>query len=824
LTYSFHETIHSSSPSGKFQKPKYMNRVSEKYFFLVGVWALMLFSSGINAQKKYTLSGHLKNAGNGEDMVGATVYVVELNSGTAANVYGFYSLTLEEGTYTIRFQSIGFQSLEQKVVLNKNTTLDLELAENAEALKELVVEGEKKDVNVSGMQMSVQKMDMKTIQKMPAFMGEADVVKSIQQLPGISTVGEGASGFNVRGGGVGQNLVLLDEAPVYNSSHLLGFFSVFNPDAVKDVTLIKGGIPANYGGRIASILDVRMKEGNSKELTAQGGVGSVFSRLAIEGPIVKDKSSFIIAGRRSYADILARPFVDILQDGGALNFYDLTVKTNYVVNNNNRLFLSAYLGRDNFKFDERQGFNWGNQTATLRWNHLFNERLFSNFTLLYSNYDYELAFGEDDLDKFEWNSQIKTFDLKPEFTYFLNPKNKIIFGGEALFYEFEPANAVGVSNGERSVISLDNKRALEASIYLGNEQELTTRLSAQYGLRYSNYVLLGAPTTYYLYDNSTEAGKRKEVTETKVADDFESIQTYDNFEPRVSIKYQLNERNSIKTSYNRTVQYVHLVSNTTASNPLDVWTPSTNNIKPQRGQQIALGWFKNFGKVQQFEGAAEIYYRKTTDQIDYIDGADLLINEFIEGDLLSGKGRAYGFELYLKKNAGKLNGWISYTLARTELQVDGINNGDWYPTRYDQLHGISITSIYELNNRWAFSANFTYKSGTPTTFPNGRYQIQGYTVPYIDGNSRNNFRIPSYHRLDLSATLYGKKERKGKIRKNEDFWVFSIYNVYNRRNPFSIYFAQQDERVVNGALTETLAKQVSIIGSLIPAVSYNFKF
>jgi hypothetical protein len=784
---------------------------------------LLCCSSLLFAQEKFTLSGQLKNAGNGEDMVGATVYVVELNSGTAANVYGFYSLTLKAGTYTIRFQSIGFETIEKTVVLDKNTTLNLELREDAELLKEVVVESEKKNVNVSGMQMSVQKMDMKTIQKMPAFMGEADVVKSIQQLPGVTTVGEGASGFNVRGGSVGQNLVLLDEAPVYNSSHLLGFFSVFNPDAVKDVTLIKGGIPARYGGRIASILDVRMKEGNSKELAVQGGIGSVFSRLAIEGPIVKDKSSFIIAGRRSYADILARPFVETLQEGGALNFYDLTVKTNYVLNQNNRLFLSAYLGRDNFKFDERQGFNWGNQTATLRWNHLFSEKLFSNFTLLYSNYDYELAFGDDDLDKFEWNSQIKTFDLKPEFTYFLNPSNKITFGGEALLYEFEPANAVGVSNGERSEISLDKKRAMEASLYVGNEQELTTRLSVQYGIRYSSYALMGAPTTYYFYDDAP-AGERRSVSDTKVADDFESIQTYDNFEPRLSVKYQLNERNSIKSSYNRTVQYIHLVSNTTASNPLDVWTPSTNNIEPQSGEQYAVGWFKNFGSSQQFESATEVYYRSTQDQIDYIDGADLLINEYIEGDLLSGKGRAYGFELYIKKNSGKLNGWISYTLARTELKVDGINNGDWYPTRYDQLHGLNLTAIYELNARWALSANFTYKSGTPTTFPNGRYNVQGYTIPYIEDNQRHNYRIPSFHRLDLSATLYGKKERKGEKRKNEDFWVFSIYNVYNRRNPFSIYFAQQEERVTNGALTETLAKQVSIIGSIVPAVSYNFKF
>ena len=782
-----------------------------------------LFSSNVVAQEKYTLSGYIRDVSNGEDLIGATVYVEELQSGTSANVYGFYSLTLEKGTYNIKFQSIGYKVVVKEVVLDKNVTLSPELSFMAENLQEVVVSGEAKDVNVDGMQMSVQKMDIKTIQTMPAFMGEADVVKSIQSLPGISTVGEGASGFNVRGGSIGQNLVLLDEAPVFNSSHLLGFFSVFNPDAVKDVTLIKGGIPARYGGRIASILDVRMKEGNSKKLTATGGVGTIFSRLAVEGPIIKDTASFFIAARRSYVDLLARPFVDVLKDGGALNFYDVTLKGNYVINNNNRLFLSGYVGRDNFKFDERQGFNWGNQTSTLRWNHLFNDRLFSNFTILYSNYDYELAFGEDDNDKFEWNSQIKTIDAKPEFTYFLNPLNKITFGGEALLYDFEPANAVGVSNGETSNISLDNKRGLETAIYAANEHRITESFALHYGLRFSRYGYYGAPTSYFVFDEQ-EPGVRRNAIERKEAGDWDEIQSYSNFEPRFSLKWKLNNKNSVKSSYNKTVQYVHLVSNTTASNPLDVWTPSTNNIKPQVGEQVAIGWFKNIGPTNEIEASLETYYRETKDQIDYIDGADLLINEFIEGDLLSGKGRAYGLELYVKKNSGKLNGWISYTLARTELKVDGINNGDWYPTRYDQTHNFSMTSIYEVSKRWTLSMNFTYKTGTPTTFPNARYQVQGFTIPYIEDNSRHNLRIPDFHRLDISATLHGKKERKGKVRKNEDFWVFSIYNVYARRNPFSIYFSQADERPVNGALVESTATRVSIIGSLIPAVSYNFKF
>lgn len=619
-------------------------------------------------------------------------------------------------------------------------------------------------------------------------------------------------------------MVLLDEAPVYNPSHLLGFFSVFNPDAVKDVKLIKGGIPARYGGRIASILDVRTKEGNSKRLAVQGGIGSIFSRLAVEAPIVKDKASFIIAGRRSYADVFAKAFTDVLDDGAALNFWDLTAKTNYNINPKNRIFVSGYLGRDNFKFDAQQGFSWGSQTATLRWNHLFNDRLFSNFTFFFSNYDYELAFGDDDLDRFNWNSTIKNLDFKPEFTYFINPENKLTFGGEILRYGFEPANAVGVSNGETRDISLAEKQALEVSIFVGNDQKIGDKLDLQYGLRYSNFSYLG-PTLYYEFAPAIIPGARRFVSQEFTADRGEVIENYGTLEPRLSVKYQLTEQSSVKASYNRTAQYIHLISNTTASNPLDVWTPSTNNIPPEIGDQVGLGYFKNFGENNDFETSAEVYYRRTTGQIDYVDGADILINEFIEGDLLEGIGRAYGLELYVKKNTGKFNGYLSYTLARTELQVDGINNGEWYPTRFDQTHNFKLSLFYEPENRWSFSANFTYVSGTPTTFPTSRFQIQGFTIPFNFGDGRNNVRIPDFHRLDFAATLKNKKtKRNGQPKKNQGYWVFSVYNAYGRRNPFSIYFAQADERVPIGDPVTTTATRVSIIGSVFPSVSYNFKF
>ena len=798
-----------------------MRKVHKLSFFLAVFIGLSFL---LEAQEKVTISGYIKDAENGESLIGATVFIQENQSGALSNEYGFYSVTLEPSDYTVEYRYLGYETIIKKVSLTANQRLDLELGEEGVELLEVVVTAEPEDINVSGVQMSTQKLDIKTISKLPSFLGEVDVIKSIQTLPGVSTVGEGASGFNVRGGSVGQSLVLLDEAPVYNSSHLLGFFSVFNPDAVKDVKLIKGGIPSRYGGRIASILDIRMKEGNSKKFATQGGVGTIFSRLAIESPIVKDKASFILAGRRSYADVLAKPFTDVLDDGAALNFWDLTIKTNYNINDKNRLFLSGYLGRDVFKFDAQQGFSWGNQTVTARWNHLFSDRLFANFTFFFSNYDYSISFGDDELDRFDWDSQIRNLAFKPELSYFINPANKLTFGGELLRHDFEPANAIGVSNGEATNISTPEKQALEASVYIGNDQKIGSKIDLQYGIRFSNFRLLGEGNKYE-FDDTVPVGFRKPVNTITAFERGETIQSYSNIEPRISFKYQLNGASSIKASYNRMAQYIHLISNTTASNPLDIWTPSTNNILPELGDQVAVGYFRNFGQDNDIETSVEVYYRKTQNQIDYIDGADILINEFLEGDLLPGDGRAYGLELFVKKNSGKLNGYISYTLARTELQVEGINNGEWYPTRYDQAHNFKISLFYEPSERWNFSANFSYLSGTPTTFPTSRFEVQDYVIPYIAGNGRNNVRIPDFHRLDVAATLYGKKvKRNGKVRKNEDYWVFSVYNLYNRRNPFSIYFAQANEIPADAIAIPTQATRVAIIGSIVPAVSYNFKF
>lgn len=764
------------------------------------------------SQDKFTISGYIKSASSGEELIGSTVAVKSLGLGTSANVYGFYSLTLPAGTYELSYTYIGFKAKSITIDLTENKQFNVELKEAVTELEVVEISGEKAENNVKNIEMSVNKIDSKTIKKIPALLGEADVVRSILLLPGVSTVGEGSTGFNVRGGGIDQNLVLLDEAPVYNSSHLFGFFSVFNPDAVKNVKLIKGGITPEYGGRLSSILDIRMKEGNKKEFTGEGGVGLIFSRLSLEGPIKKDKASFIVAGRRSYADILAKPFLNENLKDSRFYFYDLTAKVNYELNENNKLFLSGYFGRD--VFGAGFLFNWGNATATARWNHIFNEKLFMNLTAYYSDYDYAFGVDEDDpADDFEWNSSIVSYSLKPDFSFYVNNKNTIKFGAQSIFYDFKPANAKFASDGRTNDISLPEKFGIENGLYFQNEQKLNSRTTILYGLRWSHFAYLGKGNKQIYRD--TIPGIAKPLDREESFGRNEVIADYNNFEPRFSIKYDLTEFSSLKASYNRMSQYLHLISNTVASTPIDIWLPTTNNIKPQLADQIAVGYFRNF-KNNKYETSAEIFAKDFQNQVDYIDNADIFFNEELEGELLSGDGRAYGLELYVKKNTGKLNGWVSYTISRSERQVDGISNSEWYPNRFDRLHNLSIVPSYELNKKWSFAANFIYSSGTPATFPTNRYEIQGIVVAHNVDNRRNNYRIPDYHRLDLSATLVPEKNKN---RNWKAEWVFSIYNVYGRRNPFSIYFEQNEDNP-----RQTDAIRYAVVGTAVPAVSYNFKF
>lgn len=778
---------------------------------------LVSLTLALSSYSQSTLSGYIKDANNGETLIGATVYVPAAAKGVVSNEYGFYSITLEPGTYEVNYSYIGFTTIKKEVELSDNVKLDIELGADAAQLEEVVVTAEAANEEVVNVQMSVNKLDIKTIKALPSLLGEVEVLRSIQLLPGVTSVGEGASGFNVRGGSVDQNLILLDEAPVFNASHLFGFFSVFNPDAVKDVKLYKGGIPARYGGRLSSILDVRMKEGNAKHLEVNGGVGFIFSRLSVEAPIT-DKASFIVAGRRSYIDVLAAPFLNDGLEDSALNFYDLTLKTNYEIDDKNTLFLSGYFGRDNFGFGDQAGFNWGNKTLTLRYNHLFSDRLFSNITTFYSKYDYRIDFGDDDANKFDWNANITNFSIKPELTYFFNPENVIRFGGQSTYYIFEPGNAVGVSEGEVNDISLNKKYALENALYVENEQDLGDKIKINYGLRWSLFNYLGKGRAYTYAELNGRRGL--EVTGFQDYEQNESIKFYNNLEPRFAIKYQLGESNSLKASYNRTTQYIHLISNTTASTPVDVWTPSTNNIKPQIADQVALGFFQNF-KEDTYETSAEVYYKRMNQLVDYIEGADIILNEFLEGQLLEGKGRAYGLELMAKKTAGKINGWLSYTLARTERLVNGVNANEWYPSRFDQTHNLSLSALYNITNRWSCSGTFTYISGTPTTFFDQRFQQGPYTVPHNANEARNNVRIPDYHRMDVSLTWRGK-EKPGKKWYGE--WVFSVYNVYNRRNAFSVYTRQQENRPMPNVQPNIDAYRLSVIGSFVPSVAYNFKF
>ncbi len=783
-------------------------------YFLIFINYLPIDYLQAQQPEKSTASGYVKDSKNGEKLIGVNVYVKGTTTGTSTNEYGFYSLTLPKGKYELVASYIGYTPLIKEIDLRAgNVKIDFEISEQDIQLQEVVVKAEADDQNVKGIEMSVNKLDIKTIQKIPAFLGEVDVIRSIQLLPGVSTVGEGATGFNVRGGAIDQNLVLLDEAPVYNSAHLFGFFSVFNPDAVKDVKLIKGGIPAQYGGRLSSLLDVRMKEGNSKRFEMNGGIGAIFSRLAIEAPIVKDKASFIVAARRSYIDVLAKPFLDSDLRNSQFYFYDLTAKVNYTINPKNTVFVSGYFGRDVFGAGFK--FNWGNSTSTVRWNHLFSDRLFMNLTAFYSNYDYEIGFKDEvNRSRFDWNSNIINYSVKPDFTYFLNTKNTIKFGAQSILYDFRPGNAIITSNDISSDISLDTKYALESGFYIDNEQKIGEKLTLQYGFRYSTFQYMGKGEAYEF--GQEKPNTRRPVVSVKSYDQWETIQNYGNFEPRFSLNLELNATTSLKASYNRMVQYLHLVSNTAAATPVDVWTPSTNNIKPQLADQFAVGLFKNF-RDNTYETSVEVYYKDLQNQLDFIDNADLLLNRFLEGDLLQGVGRAYGAEFYIKKSKGRLTGWISYTLSRTERQVEGLNNDNWFPNRYDRPHNLNTSLSYEFNEYWSASANFVLQSGTPVTFPTSRVQVQDYIIPYNVEATRNNFRVPTYHRLDFSVTKINKKKKPNQ--RWESNWVFSVYNAYNRRNPFTIYFRRNQDVPVN-----TEAVRLAIIGSVVPAVSYNFKF
>lgn len=778
---------------------------------------LIILSKG---QKEYTISGTIKDASNGETIFGASIYLKNTSIGVTTNEYGFFSITAPEGNYKIIASYMGYVDTTLDILLSEDKHINFEMVEGSTELDEVVVlsnPSERTDIKTP--QMGVAKVTVSTIKKMPVVLGEVDIIKSIQMLPGVTSNGEASSGFNVRGGAVDQNLVLLDEAIIYNTSHLFGFFSVFNADAIKDIKLYKGGMPARFGGRVSSVLDVRQKDGNSKKLSLTGGIGLISSRLAIEGPILKDKGSFLIAGRTSYVDV----FLKAANNNNLVKFYDLNLKTNYEINKENKLFLSGYFGRDTFDFSNAFGSSYGNSSANLRWNHIFNDKLFSNLSLIYSKYDYELAIRTLE---FNWVSSIENYNLKYDLKYYVNDKLKLDFGVSGLHYNFDPGQISPTADTSSiNELKLDKKEAFEGALYVNAEHKITNKFTAQYGLRLSDFNRLGGQTLKkyennlpVVYNKDLEIYERGEEVGVTNYKKGSTIASFTNLEPRASIAYQLGKSSSIKAGYSRTAQYIHLLSNTASVTPLDVWTPSGKYIKPQLSNQYALGYFKDF-KNEAYSLETEVYYKNVNNRIDYIDGSDLIGNNTIEKEVLSGTSRAYGLEFLLRKNKGKFTGWLAYTLSKSEQRVlggkaggPGINNGKWYNTAYDRTHDVSLTGSYELSDKWLFGANLVFQTGRPVTYPNGQYQYEGLSIASY--SSRNEDRLPVYNRLDISAT-YKPNSKPNKKWKGE--WVFGIYNVYNRKNAASISFDQNS----NTGLNE--ASRTAIFG-IVPSATYNFKF
>lgn len=761
------------------------------------------------AQEKVTLSGHIRDASNGEELIGAAVFIQELGTGTSTNAYGFYSLSVAPGNYQIVLSYLGFQTKTMDVTLTASKVLDIELEPEGLIIQEVVVTAKEADRNVKNIEMSVENLSAAQIKRIPQVLGEADLIRSIQLLPGVSTVGEGATGFNVRGGNVDQNLILLDEATVYNSSHLFGLFSVFNVDAVKDAKLYKGGIPAKYGGRLSSVLDVRQRDGNKKNFAASGGLGLISSRLTLEGPIQKDESSFMIAGRRSYGDLFLK-FTEDLKDN-IVYFYDLNAKANFNISEKDRLYLSGYFGKDVFNFGDDFSSDWGNATASLRWNHLFSDKLFSNFTAVYSDYGYSFGVPEG-AQAFDWDANIFNYVLKADLSYFFSPKSKLDFGAEGNIYRFHPGLARGV--GDESIfneIDIQHNHALESAVYVSFEHEPIRNLTLQYGLRYSLFQRMGKEDVY-IYENGVPSSKEA-IIDTISYDSWEPIKTFTAPEPRFSANYVIDDANSVKFSYNRMQQYIHLVSNTTSATPIDIWTPSGTYIKPATVDQIAFGYFRNF-QNNTYEASIEGFYKNFQNLLDFKDGAELLLNETLETELLTGDGRAYGLELSVRKNEGILTGWISYTLSRSERKVPGINNNEYYPANYDKTHDLSITGNWKINEKWSLSANFAYATGRPITYPASRYEYDGITVPHY-GN-RNGARTPDYHRLDAGVNYTPNKNPEKRWTSS---WDFGVYNLYARRNAYSIFFRQNEDNPL-----QTEAVRLSVFGSVLPYVTYNFSF
>ena len=766
--------------------------------------AAICFSSVVFAQQNFSVSGTIKDQKNGELLIGVAVKIAEDPTiSILANEYGFYSVSLPKGSYTLMISNPGFKDFQQIITVEDNLKLNISLRQDEEEektsnIEEVVISAVKKDKNLSTAQMGTETLSIKQIDKLPVLFGEKDVMKTIQLLPGIKSNGEGSSGFSVRGGATDQNLILLDEAPVYNASHLLGFFSTFNSDALKDASIIKGNSPAQYGGRLSSVLDVKMKDGNNKDYNVNGGIGLISSRLSVEGPIQKEKSSFIVSGRRTYADVFLKA-TDDFKDS-KLYFYDLNLKANYQINDNNRLYLSGYFGRDVLGLGDTFSTDWGNTTATLRWNSIISSKLFSNTSFIYSNYNYNVALSSNN-NTFGLDSEIEDWNLKQDFSWFAGNKHSVKFGLQSIYHTITPSSATGTSV---SSFPRNPRYSWENAIYINDDFKATEKLTINYGARLAMFSVLGGDT-FNTYQNGV-------LTDSEYLEKGKFGKTYVNLEPRITANYRINEVSSVKGGYSRNTQNLHLLSNSGSGNPTDQWIGSSYTVKPEIADQISAGYSRNFNN-NNYELNTEIYYKSMQNQIDYKNGAQISFDTAadVERELLFGKGRAYGLELIAKKKSGKLTGWISYTVSKTERQINGINDNEWYDARQDKTHDLSVVATYQLNPKWSFSGLFLYSTGNAVTFPTGKYELNGQTV--FQYSNRNADRMPAYHRMDLSATYepISNKRFKGS-------WSFGIYNVYGRQNAYTITF---EDNPNNPGTTR--AMQTSLF-RWVPNITYNFKF
>ena len=758
---------------------------------------ILLLSNLVLAASRHTLSGYIRDSRSGEELIGTTIYISALKAGTSSNTYGFYSLTVLAGNYQVKFNLIGYEPVEMTIDLNDNIRRDIELKPKPVETGETVVTAETEDINVRATEMSTIKVNPVQFKNIPILFGEQDILKSIQLMPGVQAASEGNSSFFVRGGGADQNLILLDEAEVFNPSHLAGFFSVFNSEAIKDAQLMKGAGSAEYGGRLSSVMDIKMKEGNSREYNFYGGIGLAFSRFTAEGPIKKDVSSFIISGRRSYWDLFLKTSKNEAIKKTKLYFYDFNAKTNYRLGRNDRLFLSGYFGKDVLAYQGEFGTDWGNSTATARWNHLFSDKLFSNSSFIFSRYHYQVGISNGD-ELIKIRSSIWNLGLKEDFQYFPDSRSTIKFGLQSIYHTFVPGEIKASNASSINSLEIKKKYAWENALYINHELMLSPLLGLDYGLRYSFFEVLG-PGYVYQFDSDGD------LLDSTYYGSNKPIKYYGGIEPRVTLSYLLNDHSSVKTSYSRNRQYLHLLSTSTSTTPFDIWHPSTKYVKPGIADQLVLGYFRNF-QDNKYESSIELYYKNLRNQIDYRDGADIYFNEYVEAELVFGKARSYGVELFAKKNAGRLTGWISYTLARTEKKFAAINDGAWFPARQDRTHDIAMVGMYDLKKHWIFSFDWIYSTGNAVTFPVGKYVIDDHIVNlYTD---RNASRMPAYHRLDLGLTWKGERSS----------WNFSLYNAYGHRNAYSIEFRQSDTDPL-----KTEAVRIALF-TFFPSITYNFAF